>query len=124
MHRTSIRCTAHTSAGRPCKRWSIAGGTVCPTHGGSIGHVRERAQQRLLEMVHPALDALRRLIDEADSDSVRIAAIRDVLDRTGFKPAVHLETQTEQDVTIRVVYTQPEPNYLALPRHNGHTRTA
>jgi hypothetical protein len=114
----SQRCSAHNRRGNPCGRWAITGDTVCPTHGGSIGHVREHAQQRLMAMVHPALDALRKLIDEADSDSVRISAIRDILDRTGLKPA--LQVQAEQEVTIRVVYEERPTGYLA-PHTNGHT---
>ncbi len=70
-------------------------------------------------MVHPALDALRRLIDRADSDSVKITAIKDVLDRTGFKPPVHVEA--EQDTTIHVVYeTVPVSHHSA--RTNGAAR--
>lgn len=41
------RCTGHTSAGRPCKRAPIAGGTVCPTHGGSAPQVKAAAARRL-----------------------------------------------------------------------------
>lgn len=89
-------------------------------HGGSAAQVRERAQQRLLAMVHPALEALRTLIDAADSDSVRISAIRDVLDRTGFKPALHL--QTAQEITIRVVdVTEPLGFLHPAEHHNGTT---
>jgi uncharacterized membrane-anchored protein len=80
--------------------------------------VRERAQQRLLGMVHPALTALRKLIDDADSDSVRIAAIRDILDRTGFKPTLQIESA--EDVTIRVVHEEAPVGYL-ITSTNGHT---
>jgi len=56
-------------------------------------------------MVDPALTALRRLLDEADSDSVRYAAIRDILDRAGYKPKDRVE-QTGK-VVIEVVYGDP-----------------
>lgn len=41
------RCTASTSAGRPCRRPPIAGGTVCATHGGSAPQVKAAAARRL-----------------------------------------------------------------------------
>lgn len=40
-------CTATKSNGEPCKRWAIAGGSVCATHGGSIGRVKAAAERRL-----------------------------------------------------------------------------
>lgn len=47
------RCTAMTTGlhgpQRRCKRPAIEGGTVCPTHGGSIGHVKRAAERRLTE---------------------------------------------------------------------------
>ena len=46
----SVRCTASTRAGGPCKRWAIKGGTVCPSHGGSAPQVRRKAAERLVEM--------------------------------------------------------------------------
>lgn len=53
-------------------------------------------------MVDPALARLRRLIDEADSDSVKLAAVRDALDRAGYKLPERIEA--DNAVTIRVEY--------------------
>lgn len=44
------RCTAHTSAGNPCRKAPILGGTVCGTHGGRAPHVRAAANARVLEL--------------------------------------------------------------------------
>lgn len=41
------RCSAHTSSGRPCRKAPIAGGDVCPTHGGSAPQVKAAAARRL-----------------------------------------------------------------------------
>lgn len=46
---TKPRCTAHTTTGRPCRRWPIRGGTVCPSHGGAAPQVRAAATRRLGE---------------------------------------------------------------------------
>ena len=95
---------------------------MCTAHGAGAAQVREAAQRRLLAMVHPALDALRKLIDQADSDSVRISAIRDILDRTGFKPTLQLET--EQEIVIRVIDEERPLGYLSAREpertNNGH----
>lgn len=41
------RCTATASStGEQCLRRAIPGGTVCPTHGGSTGHIAAAAEKR------------------------------------------------------------------------------
>lgn len=46
----SVRCHAVSSrTGEPCKRWAIEGGTVCPTHGGSVALVKQHAAARVLQ---------------------------------------------------------------------------
>jgi hypothetical protein len=40
------RCSAHTSAGKPCGRWAIKGGTVCIMHGGRAPQVKAAAKER------------------------------------------------------------------------------
>lgn len=57
-------------------------------------------------MVAPALMQLRKLIDAADTDSVKLTAIRDVLDRTGHKLPERIEA--DNAVTIRVEYAEQE----------------
>jgi len=80
--RESPRCNGHSArTGEPCKNWPIHGGNVCVTHGGRAPHVKKAAAERIAEMVDPALAALRRLVDEADSDSVRLSAVKEILDR-------------------------------------------
>lgn len=72
------RCSARTSAGEPCRRYAMAGATVCPTHGGRAPQVRKAAHQRLaesralrvldregVEPVTDPVDALARLAAEA-----------------------------------------------------------
>jgi hypothetical protein len=115
----SQRCAAHTQRGSLCQRWSVLGGRVCQVHGGAAPQVKAAAERRLLAMVEPALVVLRQLLDSADNDSVRMAAIRDILDRTGFKPREVVEAQS--DVTINVVRYEEPTGYLAPARHNGHT---
>lgn len=80
-----VQCTAHsTRTGDRCKKAAILGGNVCGTHGGRAPQVRAAAQQRILALVNPALHELARLVKEADSDSVKLSAVKDILDRAGM----------------------------------------
>lgn len=81
------KCTANRTNGTPCERWAIAGGTVCPAHGGRAPQVKRKARQRIEE----AADRMaRRVLRIADSDdvppAVALAAARDALDRAGLRP--------------------------------------
>lgn len=109
-----LKCTAHRSNGSTCGNWAIRGGRVCAVHGGRAPHVKARARQRLDDMVDPALVELRKLIARADSDSVRLSAIKDILDRTGYKLPERLETDSA--VTIKVEYEIIEQPMAEVPR--------
>lgn len=73
------------------------GGTVCDVHGGRAPQVKRSAQERLAEMVDPLLTELFRIAQSGDSDAVRLAAIKDALDRAGYKP------KDRVDVTVQTV---------------------
>ena len=64
-------------------------------------------------MVDPALSRLRALVNSADSDSVSLSAIKDILDRTGYKLPERLET--DNAVTIRVEYETAEAPVIEIP---------
>lgn len=79
------RCTARKKDGTPCKRPPIKGGTVCMSHGGAAPQVRRKANERLLQGVPKMLSELKRLAtNESIPPNVRLAAIRDWLDRAGI----------------------------------------
>jgi hypothetical protein len=54
-------------------------------------------------MVDPAITALRKLVDEADSDAVRLSAIKDILDRAGYKPREKVDVNVQ---TVKTVDSQ------------------
>lgn len=116
----SRRCRAHRQGGEPCGQWAIRGGTVCITHGGLAPQVKAKAEERLQALVHPAITGLAELINNADSDSVRLSAIRDLLDRTGYKPTERI--QAEQEVVIRVL-REEQPISIELEHALGNGRT-
>lgn len=105
---TSRQCIATSRrTGKRCGAYAIVGGTVCKWHGGAAPQVRLAANERIAEMVDPALSALRQLVDTADSDSVRLSAIKDILDRAGYKPKERVEHSGPNGSAprVEVVYT-------------------
>jgi hypothetical protein len=81
----SRQCTASSKqSGERCRRAAIQGGFVCVTHGGGAPQVKLSATDRLATFVDPALTELIRIVQNGESDSVKLAAVKDVLDRTGY----------------------------------------
>jgi hypothetical protein len=74
------RCSAHTSAGRPCRKNAIKGATVCYTHGGAAPQVREAARLRLACLVTPALQVFHEILKDKGHPH-RLAAAKEVLER-------------------------------------------
>jgi hypothetical protein len=110
-----VRCTAHSSrTGEPCRRWASHGTNVCTSHGARAPAVKRKAEERIRELVNPALAALARLIGDADldragaeSEAVRLQAARDILDRAGYSATQKVKidgeliVETETDRAIR-----------------------
>jgi hypothetical protein len=91
------KCTANTSGGRPCKRWAIKGGTVCPTHGGSAPLVIAAAKNRREEM----LDRLWGIAPEFIDRMSQIAAdveVRTVATADGNTAQVIVPRSADADV--------------------------
>ena len=66
----------------------------------------------------PALAQLRRLIDQAEGDAVKLAAVRDVLDRCGLKPADLVAV----DNTVRVHVSYEDRGLAPSPEPPGTHR--
>lgn len=84
----------------------MRGQRVCKLHGGKSPQALRSAQERLAAMVDPALSALAELVEQAESDVVRLAAIKDVLDRAGYKPKDRVEQSGK--LVVEVVYGDDE----------------
>jgi hypothetical protein len=80
-----MRCTATDRTGQQCGKSAIRGANVCRSHGGAAPQVRRRAEERLAALVDPAIDELRKLL-RSKSPAVVLGAVKDILDRNGFKP--------------------------------------
>lgn len=79
-----VRCTAHNRHGEPCKKFAVNGATVCNKHGGSAPQVRRAAENRLASNADVFMKELIKIATSADSEAVRLAAVRNGLDRLGI----------------------------------------
>src|SRR6185312_15792519 len=89
------QCTAHRKkGGERCKNAAIRGSNVCGYHGGNAPAVEAKARLRL-EMASDRLarQLLNMTTDPNVADPVKLAAIKDALDRGGIqsKTAVSVE---------------------------------
>jgi len=82
-------------------------------HGGSSPQARATAKERMEALVHPALDALERLINRNDFNASRY-----VMDYAGFKAVEKVTTDGRQ--VIEVEYVGRAPSSLEAPHTNGH----
>lgn len=85
-------CKATRRDGTPCRRPPIQGATVCRAHGGAAPQVKAKAQQRLLDKVPKMLRMLNEIAsNEEVPPAVRLAAIRDWLDRAGVDRKIEVD---------------------------------
>ena len=93
-------CTATTNKGEPCRGPALIGATVCRKHGGSLPEVKAKSARIMLEeLIHPALLALKDIIEDVKQPaSARVAAARDILDRTGHKPAIAINVMPSLEI--------------------------
>lgn len=88
------RCTARRHNGQPCRRYAARGATVCRTHGGAAPQVQAAAKRRLQQATDAlAAQLLNIALDDGAPESVRLAAIRDALDRGGVTAKAEVEVE-------------------------------
>ena len=84
-HDNQNRCAAHSSrTGELCLKAAIRGATVCRFHGGAAGHVRHEARERPELAADRLARELLGMATSAESEAVKLNAIRDALDRSGI----------------------------------------
>jgi hypothetical protein len=97
------RCRGHKKTGERCQRPAILGGTVCRHHGGAAAHVKKAAQARMDNFADRAARILIGIAEAPDTPHpVKLAAVKDLLDRCG------LSARTAVDVNLEL------PRYARL----------
>jgi len=104
-----MQCTAHKKNGNRCRLPPILGGNVCHKHGGSAPQVRRKAQERLNNSADRMAALLLKLATSAESEQVRLSAIKDALDRAGLtaKQAMLIEVLPWQRIIEGIVTEDP-----------------
>lgn len=117
---TKRRCLATSkTTGERCGRAPIPGGFVCVNHGGAAPHVQRSADERLRDLVDPAISALTRMLrslpecrhcgrTDADRDPVVLSAAKTILDRCGFGPGMSVDLKTSGSVTHAAAWIPSE----------------
>ena len=100
------RCTAHNRAGAPCGKFSMRGQTVCRNHGGASPQAQakaaemvELAELRLRGLAPVAVAELESLVTNATSEAVRLAAARDLVDRSVGRATERIQVAAAITVT-------------------------
>ena len=82
-------CSATNREGQPCRKYSMRGQAVCRSHGGASPQAKakaarmvELAEMRLRGLAPVAVAELEALVTSASSEAVRLAAARDLVDRS------------------------------------------
>ena len=108
---SGLKCTAHKKDGSPCQRPPMTGGNVCYHHGGAAPQTVAAARRRLMGASNNvALLLLKIAEDEKTPPPVRLAAIRDVLDRAGVtvRQEVEVTVQPWQQIIDGIVAEVPD----------------
>ena len=106
------RCTAHRSTdGQRCQRPACRGTVVCTHHGGRAPAVKAKARRRLEEASDRLARQLLGIAEGAESEAVRLAAVKDALDRAGVqaKTAATVEVSVKPWETVLEGISNSEP---------------
>lgn len=58
--------------------------------------IEDRTKKMIKDAVPSAMRMLQRLAEEAESESVRLGAVKDILDRAGLKPTEKIQQEISQ----------------------------
>lgn len=105
-----VKCSARKSNGDPCANSPMKGGTVCRSHGGAAPQVMRKAKERLENSAEKMARLLLQMAEDPNvPHAVRLAAIRDALDRAGITAKQTLEVEAEWQTVIADIITDAPP---------------
>lgn len=122
------RCSAHNRRGGPCGQQPLRFQQVCRSHGGSTKLSRKAAQERMMELVWPAIARLDHLVNDPDTDpAIVVKVVAQILDRAhGAGLSKHAsvdvgfaaETEWERLGSSAFVILRGEENILDSPTND------
>lgn len=80
----ATRCVAHKRTA--CGAGDKPDAAVCDWHGARAPQVKAKARQRIEEAANRMAKQLLGIAESAESEAVKLAAVKDALDRAGLKP--------------------------------------
>jgi hypothetical protein len=89
------RCVAHRKNGNQCLKAARRGATVCRFHGGAAPQVKAKARERLELAADRMAKQLLGIATGAESETVKLAAVKDALDRAGLSAKQNVEVGVE-----------------------------
>jgi len=87
----------------------MRGQTVCQLHGGKAPQNMRKAEERMRDLVHPALSSLQRLVEKDE-----FSATKYVLDWAGFRAAESPTVASEHAIEVTVIFDHADAT-LSLP---------
>jgi hypothetical protein len=109
------KCTARRQDGKPCGRYAARGGNVCRVHGGGAPQVIAKARERLALAADRMARELLGIATGAESEAVKLAAVKDALDRAGLSPK-HAVAVSAADSEPAAPYEQLMGDVMAISK--------
>jgi hypothetical protein len=98
-------------SGQPCKNRAMDGQSVCYIHGGKSPQALRKAEERMRDLVHPAISSLARQIAKDE-----FAPTKYVLDWAGFR-VIDQQPSADNTVNVTIAFDRADavPTTLSLP---------